>query len=199
MSEQLTQFTLQLEGLTITIQRTSTAAAAAAPARHDLPAGPPVQPTRSATSAAAADPLRPGPAGSQAQGDTDPSVANWRALSDIELFRLWHRYGRGIAHHELRIARAARAGYSARDVLEGRASRVLPSVEIPERSILYIVLRVGNSCDTGPICCVSRRALHDLVGSQAPAGSVFHGFASRTEAEVYTRAAGYQWPIQEQA
>ena len=97
-----------------------------------------------------------------------------------------------------RIARAARAGWCARQVLSSdtRTEYVSASPPCTLANRIYICLR----CTQYPNGFISssfgsyREACFDLGRNRPQDGSVSHAFASKTEAVVYVQAAGRPWP-----
>ena len=97
-----------------------------------------------------------------------------------------------------RIARAVRAGLSARKVLRGDAACVVKSPSLCISNRIYIVLRSGTSPDrffTTSYSDYFAKVSNASTGRFFP-GTISHGFPTKAEAEAYCAAAGQAWPAE---
>ena len=188
---------LQFSGLRITIEQGEASASAREPSPADF--------LYAAGSQTETGPLVRGSSASPAGAGASPDeafldAATLAALSALELGPL-ARFARSLASvgewsPAARVARAYRAGLSAKAVLEGRTDYQASSLPVPTRNRIYVVAR----CRAEPQGFVTEnfrtfldRVPKDKVG-RLEKFAVCHAFASRSEASAFIEASGRQWP-----
>ena len=194
---------LQFSGLRITIEQRGASASAREPSPADsfvLVEGEAATGSQTETG-----PLARGSSASPAEAgaSSDEAFLDATTLVDLSALELGplSRFTRGLASvgewsPAARVARAYRAGISARAVLEGRSDYQASSLPVPTRNRIYVVLR----CRAEPQGFVTDnfrtfldRVPKDKVG-RLEKFAVCHAFASRSEASAFVEASGKQWP-----
>ena len=108
----------------------------------------------------------------------------------------WGLHPAGLWSGRARIARALRAGISARRVLAGERDFQHPSPSLGTRNRVYLVLRC-RAHPTG-FFTESARTFFSLVphepDGRLETGAVCHGFPSRSEALAFAAGAQASWP-----
>ena len=193
---------LQFSGLRITIEQGE----ASASAREPSPTGSFILVEGdSAGSQTETGPLARGSQASPSRAGSSPDEAfldatTLAALGALELGPL-ARFARGLASvgdwsPAARVARAYRAGLSAKSVLEGRTDYQASSLPVPTRNRIYVVLRCRAEPEgfvTDNFRTFLGRVPKDQVG-RLEKFAVCHAFASRSEASAFIEASGRQWP-----
>ncbi|OLP74955.1 hypothetical protein AK812_SmicGene45344, partial [Symbiodinium microadriaticum] len=184
---------LQFSGLRITIEQGE----ASASAREPSPTGSFILVEGdSAGSQTETGPLARGSQASPSRAGSSPDEAfldatTLAALGALELGPL-ARFARGLASvgdwsPAARVARAYRAGLSAKSVLEGRTDYQASSLPVPTRNRIYVVLRCRAEPEgfvTDNFRTFLGRVPKDQVG-RLEKFAVCHAFASRSEASAF--------------
>ena len=199
--EAVTQLSLELEGLRISITRTR----APGPASSEQPATPP--PESSQTSPAVPLGFSPGsrvdrsgslarspaPASASVAAPPEPRSAIQASFREIPQYLLEsaRTLRSSVSSPEERARRAWTAGCWAAAVLEGRVQtpNCTPSLQLPSR--VYVVLKTQSSNDVQ--VTTSRSCYLRLVDNHR-GFSLSHGFPTDTEARIYIAGAGRSYP-----
>ena len=199
----ITQLSLELEGLRISITRTRTPGSAASEQQSTPP---PERSRASVTAPLGFSPgpgvVRPGslgrtptPASALASDAPEPRSSIQASFKEIPQYLLESAriLRSSVSSPEERARRAWTAGCWAGAVLEGRIQtpNCTPSLQLPSR--VYVVLRTQHNDD---VQVTTSRSCYLRLVDHHRGFSVSHGFPTDTEARIYIAGAGRSYPAE---
>ena len=196
-SDPVDELTLQFRGLNIRISRARSSSPDSARSFEVVEANSGAQASTGTLAGASAPRVH-----SSAPAEEDIAPLNTPAQLnsvDIGTYAVYSRHlsAAGDWTAQGRIARAIRAGYCARDKLEGSIHFVDSSPRLPLSNRWYICLRCERRPDGFATQSFQtyRAECFNLGAGRPELGSVSHAFPSSAEGQAYCQAAGRRWPV----